>query len=265
MLYMGDKGENGASVEAILPLLQDGVTTTSWGTTLFLMASCWKDDMDVNGDYGTKENWAGNRARSQFIAKFFPNGDAPEATISDMAAAASDNRALFHGVDRELVVNNPSEFTSGYSVGKYRNTYSTGATGHNPQFIDTDYFIMRAAEAYLIAAEADARINGGNITATGLGYINALRNRANARPVAQADCTLDYILDERSRELYYEGFRRTDLIRYGYFGGDGSAKYLWEWKGGVKNGQGFAAFRNLFAIPAEDINANPKLTQNPGY
>ena len=265
MLFMGDNGESGASQEAILPLLQDGVTTTSWGTSLFLMASCWKDDMDTNGDYGTKENWAGNRARSQFIAKFFPAGNAPEATIADMAAAANDNRALFYGIDRELVVNNPSEFTSGYSVGKYRNTYSSGAEGHNSQFIDTDYFIMRAAEAYLIAAEADARLHGNQITATGLGYINALRARANARPVSQADCTIDFILDERSRELYYEGFRRTDLIRYGYFGGEKSANYLWDWKGGVKNGQGFAAFRNLFAIPAEDINANPKLTQNPGY
>ena len=265
MLFMGDNGESGASQEAILPLLQDGVTTTSWGTTLFLMASCWKEDMDTNGDYGTKEAWAGNRARSQFIAKFFPSGNAPEATIDDMAAAAGDNRALFFGIDRELKVTNPSEFTSGYSVGKYRNAYSTGASGHNTQFIDADYFLMRAAEAYLIAAEADARLNGGNVSATGLGYINALRNRANARPVAQADCTLDYILDERCRELYYEGFRRTDLVRYGLFGGDGSAKYLWDWKGGVKNGQGFAAFRNIFAIPSEDINANPKLTQNPGY
>lgn len=265
MLFMGDNGESGASVEAILPLLQDGITTTSWGTSLFLMASTWKDDMDVNGDYGTKENWAGNRARSQFIAKFFPNGDAPQATIADMALAAGDNRALFFGVDRELKVSNTSEFTSGYSVGKFRNTYSTGATGHNSQFIDTDFFLMRAAEAYLIAAEADARLNGGTVTATGLGYINALRSRAGARPVAQADCTTSYILDERARELYYEGFRRTDLIRYGLFGGDGSSRYLWEWKGGVKNGQGFPAYRNVYAIPAEDINANPKLTQNQGY
>lgn len=266
MLFMGDNGENGASQEAILPLLQDGATTTSWGTTLFLMASCWKDDMDTNGDYGTKENWAGNRARSQFIKKFFPNGNAPEATIADMAAAAGDNRALFYGIDRQLVVTNPSEFTSGYSVGKFRNTYSTGASGHNSQFIDADYFLMRAAEAYLIAAEADLR-EDGDLSDTGLGYVNALRSRAGAKEVSKDNCTLDYILDERSRELYYEGFRRTDLVRYGYFGGEhsGDSKALWEWKGGVQNGQGFEAFRNIYAIPAEDINANPKLKQNPGY
>ena len=266
MLFMGDNGENGASQEAILPLLQDGITTTSWGTTLFLMASSWKDDMDTNGDYGTKEFWAGNRARSQLIKKFFPNvTDAKEIayTISDMAAAAGDSRALFYGIDREFVPTNPSEFTSGISVGKFRNTYSTGANGHNSQFIDADYFLMRAAEAYLIAAEADLR-EDGSLSDTGLGYINALRSRAGAKTVAKEDCTLDYILDERSRELYYEGFRRTDLIRYGYYGGD-NGKYLWDWKGGVLSGQAFAAERNLFAIPAEDINANPNLKQNSGY
>ncbi|MBQ7443766.1 MAG: RagB/SusD family nutrient uptake outer membrane protein [Bacteroidaceae bacterium] len=263
MLFMGDNGESGASCESILSLMQDGVTTTSWGTTLFLMASCWKDDMDLAGNYGTKEYWAGNRARSQFIAKFFPNGDAPAVGIADMAVAAGDDRALFHGIDRELTVTNPSEFTSGYSVGKFRNTYSTGATPHNSQFIDTDFFLMRAAEAYLIAAEAEARSNGGRVTETGLGYINDLRRRAHAKDATLDNCTLEFILDERSRELYYEGFRRTDLIRYGYFGGDNN--YTWDWKGGVQSGQSFAAFRNVFALPAEDINANPKLTQNAGY
>ena len=264
MLFMGDNGESGASQEAILAIMQDGITTTSWGTTLFLMASTWKSDMDVNGDYGTKEFWAGNRARSQLLHKFFPKDDAPEVSISEMVVAAGDDRALFHGLDRTLNVNKPGEFASGYSVGKFRNTYSTGATGHNSQFIDADFFIMRAAEAYLIAAEADLR-EDNMLSPTALGYINDLRGRASAAPVSADNCTLDYILDERSRELYYEGFRRTDLIRYGYYGGDNSGRYLWEWKGGVKNGQAFAATRNIFALPAEDVNANPNLKQNPGY
>lgn len=263
MLFMGDNGSNGASQEAILPLLQDGLKTTAWCTTLFLAASTWKSDMDVNSDYGTSEYWAGNRARSQLLAKFFPNGDAPEVTISDMATAAGDDRALFHGADRTLIVDTPTEFTSGYSVGKYRNTYASGGNPHGSQFMDTDFFLMRSAEAYLIAAEADARINGGSTSTTGAGYINALRQRANA--VTRSSYTTDQILDERSRELYFEGFRRTDLIRYGYFGGDKSGQYLWDWKAGSQNGASFAAYRNVFAIPAEDINANPNLTQNAGY
>ena len=263
MLFMGDNGSNGASQEAILPILQDGVKTTAWCTTLFLMASTWKADMDTESNYSTSEFWAGNRARPQLVAKFFPNNDAPQVSIKDMATAAGDDRALFFGIDRELNISTPTEFTSGYSVGKYRNTYAGSGSPHNSQFIDADFFLMRSAEAYLIAAEADARLNGGTASATGTGYINALRQRANTTNLSS--CSLEQILDERSRELYFEGFRRTDLIRYGYFGGNNSGQYLWEWKGGSQNGASLPAFRNLFAIPAEDINANPNLVQNEGY
>ena len=77
--------------------------------------------------------------------------------------------------------------------------------------------------------------------------------------------SLGQILDERSRELYFEGFRRTDLIRYGYYGGQNSAQYVWEWKGGAQNGASLPAYRNLFAIPSSDMNANPNLVQNEGY
>lgn len=262
MLFMGDNGENGASVEAVLPLYQDGTTTTSYGTSLFLMAGTWKaEDMQKEyTDYGTSEAWGGNRARSQFVAKFFPNGDAPAVGIQEMAAAANDNRALLYGKNRELVVTKANEFTSGYSVGKFRNTYSTGETPHNSKFVDMDFFLMRSAEAYLIAAEVDARLNGGKTTATGTQYINALRERAKAR--TQSQYTTMQILDERARELYYEGYRRTDLIRYGLFN---TSSYLWDWKGGVQNGTSFPATRNIYAIPAEDKNANPNLVQNPGY
>ena len=239
MLFMGDNGENG------------------------LMASTWKADMDVESDYNTTEFWSGNRARSQFVAKFFPNGDAPAATINEMVLLAGDDRALIHGKDRELVVTKVTEFTSGYSVGKFRNSYVNGSAGHSSQFVDTDYFLMRSAEAYLIAAEADARINGGQTSSTGAEYINAIRRRANT--TTQPQYSLNQILDERSRELYYEGFRRTDLIRYGYFGGSKSAEYVWDWKGGAANGVSFPEYRNLFALPDEDVNANPNLVQNNGY
>ena len=121
---------------------------------------------------------------------------------------------------------------------------------------------FRLSEMYLIAAEADARLNGGSTTATGTGYINALRNRAHA--TTQTQYSLNQILDERARELYYEGFRRTDLIRYGLFN---SNEYLWDWKGGSEKGVGFSKDRCLYPLPADDVNANPNLKghQNPGY
>lgn len=265
MLFMGDNGENGSSIEAVLPLLGDGLLTTSYGTSMFLMSSAWKDDMDVDGDFGmVGKFWAGNRARRQLIEKFFPSNDAPNVTIREMALAAGDDRALFFGVDRTLSASTPSEFATGFSVGKYRNTYSTGATPHSTAFPDADYFLMRSAEAYLIAAEADARQNGGTTTATGAQYINALRSRAGTTTVSSY--TLKQILDERSRELYWEGFRRTDLIRYGIYAGDKSGgENAWEWKGGSENGASLPAYRNLFAIPSSDLTANPNLKQNEGY
>ena len=95
--------------------------------------------------------------------------------------------------------------------------------------------------------------------------INELRERAfgNASGnISTADLTLEFVLDERSRELYWEGQRRTDLIRYNYFTSD---TYLWPFKGNSKNGSGVQDYRNLFPLPNNIITTNPNLTQNPGY
>ena len=109
---------------------------------------------------------------------------------------------------------------------------------------------------------------GGNLT-TALGYVNDIRTRpgdviAGNAPgaITSGELTLDFILDERARELYWEAHRRTDLIRFGKFTG---SAYLWPWKGGVKDGASIEDFRAIFPIPAADIGSNPKLKQNTGY
>ncbi len=262
MLFMGDNGENGSSVEAVLPLYNDGITTTAYGCTYFLISATWKADMEINtADGSCGDPWSGNRARSSLLAKFFPTSDAPNVTIEEMVLEAGDDRALFHGKDRDLKVSTPSEFTSGFSVGKFRSTYSDGGAQHDPKCPDADFFFMRSAEAYLIAGEADARLNNGVTTAEGTGYLNQLRTRANAAPMNQF--SLGQILDERARELYFEGHRRTDLIRYGYYGG--ISDYKWEWKGGDPNGTNFSVDKNVFGLPSEDTNVNKNLQQNQGY
>src|SRR4029079_14149361 len=105
---------------------------------------------------------------------------------------------------------------------------------------------------------------GGDATSA-LNYINLIRTRAfgNASGnIAAGNLTLDFILKERGRELYWEGHRRTDLIRYGLLT---SGTYLWPWKGGVSTGTVVDDKYNLFAIPAANRTSNPNLTQNPGY
>ena len=265
-LFMGDNGSNGASCEAILPVLQDGVTTSAYGCSFFLMASCFKDDMVDPVKYpsgnNTTGNWAGNRALPDLVAKFFPNGGVPLETTPSILAAAGDDRALFWGKGRSLNIDKENVFEQGLSVTKFNNYYASGDPALHSQFPDTDFFLMRLAEAYLAYAEADAQLNGGTTTAEGAAAINALRERAHNANVKNA-YTLDEILDEGARELYFEGQRRPALVRNHKFGGNNG--YNWQWKGGVKNGVNFPEYMNIFAIPDADLDANKNLDQNTGY
>ena len=274
-LFMGDNGENGASVEAVFPILQDGKKTASWGTTLFLIASTFDAGVTVNPNgvagNNTSENWAGNRARKSLIDKFFPNNNAPYVHANQMAAAAGDDRALFdalqaNGNKRKIDQANADQigvFSNGFAVAKFTNFHSDGTAGHDAKFSDTDLFLMRVAEAYLTYAEATARLNGGHTTTEGTAAINALRRRAHAQERTTGSYTLDDILDEWSREFYFEGRRRSDLIRFGRFGGN--TNYTWPWKGGVHEGTQVPATKNIYAIPTSDVIVNPNIKQNPGY
>jgi len=100
----------------------------------------------------------------------------------------------------------------------------------------TDLPIIRLADVYLMLAESYLR-GATNITLTeALGYVNKVRERAfgNSTGNIQAvDLTLDFILDERARELSIEMVRRTDLVRFDRFTTD---KYLWDFKGGQPDG-----------------------------
>jgi starch-binding outer membrane protein, SusD/RagB family len=103
----------------------------------------------------------------------------------------------------------------------------------------------------------------GGSTQQALDYVNLLRQRAYGDNSGNlGTITLNEILNERMRELYWEGFRRTDLIRYGMFTG---SNYLWPWKAGVQNGTGVADHFALFPIPATEIISNPNLVQNDDY
>jgi len=98
-----------------------------------------------------------------------------------------------------------------------------------------------------------------------LGYVNDIRERAYGDAsgnITSGELTLDFILDERARELFWEGHRRTDLIRFGRFS---KTDYLWPWKGGAKEGISVDSKFDIFPIPASDVNANPNLSQNKGY
>ena len=270
LLFMGDNGSNGASCEAILPLMQDGTMTQGYGGSLFYVAALWNDAMkSVTGkDAGTTENaWSGMRVRPSFLKVFFNN---PSVVVKkeakDIRKMKIDDRAIFWGKgndknDRTLELGENKSFFSGIVTPKWNNNYAEGGTPHDSKFVDTDFFLFRVAEAYLNAAEAEMHLNGeGSDKANG--YIDKLRERAHAEK--HSSYTLNDVLDERARELYCEGLRRTDLIRFNQYGGN-KATYKWELKGGSDNGANFDKTKNVYPLPSSEILANKNLTQIDGY
>ncbi len=239
--------DNHTSPEIIFPVVQDGLRTQTWGGVTFLVHASCGGAMDPN-QLGVDGCWWGLRLK-------------PEAYNR---SAADPRGAFFYTNGQTVPVGSISNFTDGVAAPKFRNVTSDGASGSNPTHVDTDFPMFRLADAYLIYAEAVLR-GGGGSAEQALAYVNALRQRAygDATGNITADqLTLDFVLDERGRELLWEAHRRTDLIRFGRFTG---ATYLWAWKGGAAAGTGTEAFRNLYPLPASELSANPNLTQNPGY
>jgi SusD family len=178
-----------------------------------------------------------------------------------------DKRGIFGTEGQILDINTIKDipvFNNGYAVLKFKNITSTGQTGSNVDFPDTDFPMFRLADVYLMAAEAILRGANGS-KATAVQYVNTVRERAytgSAGNITESELTFDFLLDERGRELYWECHRRTDLVRFNKLT---TGDYLWAWKGGVSQGQAVDARFNIFPIPAADISANPNLEQNPGY
>jgi tetratricopeptide (TPR) repeat protein len=246
------KADNQNSREVIFAVAFDGTRTRTWGGTTYLVHAPVGGDMNV-GDFAIDFGWGGLRTTKAFVNKF-----------TDVTGA-TDRRAMFQRDGQRLEIDDISEFRHGYSIRKWSNRTSTGANGSNLTWVDTDFPMFRLAEAYLIYAEAALRAPASGSAAQALTYINNLRQRAYGNAtgnITAAQLTLDFILDERARELHWEGKRRTDLVRYNRFT---TSDYLWPWKGGVKDGTGVGAHRNIYPIPSAEINTNPNLVQNPGY
>ena len=248
-LFLAD---NNTANGIIFPIAFDGVNIKSYGGTAFLVLGPMGNNAPP-ADYGMKiPGWSGQRT-TQSIVNLFPTED-----------GSLDERGMFFTTGHSKDVTDVAEFNDGYPMTKYKNLTSAGLPGSDPtgSFPDTDFPMFRIEDVYLMYAEAVLR--GGAAAgdaATALGYVNALRERAynnTSGNITQQQLTLDFILDERARELNWEGHRRTDLIRFGKFT---SSDYLWPWKGGVSNGKGVGSYRTVFPIPTSDISANPNLKQ----
>ncbi len=241
------QADNDLSPEIIFPIIFDGVHAQSYGGTLYLTAGAFDADMSPADNYGIAGMWDGIRA-PQDLSSIFEEGD---------------NRALFFTEGREQVISNNGDFKQGWSVVKYTNIRRDGAKASSADFPDTDFPFYRLADAYLLYVEATLRGSGNSAKAVEL--YNKIQERAfgnnNHNISSLSEITLDDLLDERAKELYWEGHRRTDLIRFG--------KYLtksWAFKGGNASGTNAIDSKYLlFPLPSTDVSANSNLKQNEGF
>ncbi|TXG36650.1 RagB/SusD family nutrient uptake outer membrane protein [Seonamhaeicola maritimus] len=249
--FMADNNTNSAIEEVIFPIVSDGITTQNYGPTTVMINGAVGSIEENGTEVGVGAGgWGGAlRVRKQFAQLFD-------------GAFGDDDRNTLITEDRPIDISDISDKDTGYIIQKYSNATSTGGFGVDQTFVDTDFPLFRLADVYLMYAEAHLR-GGGGSASTALGYLNSLRTRANNPAIlTSGEMTLDYILDERARELHWEAHRRQDLIRYGRFTG---GNYNWAWKGNGSNGIALPAHMALYPIPSASLAVNPNLTQNPGY
>lgn len=250
------KADNDTSSEIIFGIQSDGILTQNYGPTTVM----------VNGSVGSLEQngeslgvgaggWGGAlRLRKQFVQKF------------DGSAFDNDDRNTIISGTRDIEINDIANRDQGYVLTKFSNKSSSGINGLNSTFVDTDFPLFRLADAYLMYAECAVRGASNSTLSQAVTYVNALRERANGgsslNNISSGDLNLDFILDERARELYWECHRRQDLIRFDKFTG---GAYNWAWKGNGLNGISLPVHLKVYPLPTASIAANQNLTQNPGY
>jgi hypothetical protein len=242
--------DNNTSTEIIFPLIADAQVSQSFGNTTYIVNGSLNDATIPLAQFGATEGWGGHRSSKAWYGLF-----------GDLATSTDVRASLFWTAGHSYEMTDYKEWTDGYPSIKFRNTNFSGSSLPS-SFSSTDFPLFRLADAYLMYAECALRGASNANIGTAVQYVNAVRTRSNANSINEGNLTLQFIIDERGRELNLEGHRRTDLIRFGMFTG---GSYLWPWKGGVMNGTSIPEYYNLYPIPSSALQANPNLSQNPEY
>lgn len=264
-LFRGDNGENPEALnEVLFGISYDAEQTQSYGGTsyLTLAAIAATDVSSTQMINGVNNGWGGIRVPYEYVEKYFNvrNADYSAGTydVNDKRGRMFYIKGRSESMDGALYV-----FLNGWSCLKFNNIPhnmdqdSYLATAASKAYSDIDFPMIRLGEIYLIYAEACMNLGQAN---TALPKVQDLAARAGV--TAPTSITQEWLIEERARELMWEGHRRTDLIRYGKFT---SSSFLWTYKGGSFSGQGFDDHMKIFAIPASELASNPELHQNPGY
>ena len=283
-IFMGDNDRDDVMKESIFQLYQDGLYAQSYATSMMLIGANRLKGMIA---WGIEAEWHSMRTSPTLVDKFLKPVNIDRETAKDMVINEYDMRTHLAD-DRAILcsdsVNTGYKFTikGDQDLGdtkymfdcwagcKFTGVYSTAALPElsprqNPSWPDTDIPMLRIAEAYMIQAEANFR-KGNKGEALSI-INNTIRARACADPLTTID--EETLLDEWSREFWYEGRRRIDLVRFGRFFGPTADQYRYHWEGRMgKNDMppavnspfftsGTPEYMNWFPVPSEDKRSNP--------
>lgn len=259
--------EGSRAHEIIMTMPQDGFNLQSYGGSTFYIATvCGSyDNISSVGDCNLNAQWTCMVARQQLSEMF---DWTPEGEALDKRAAIWKTKKDDFEIDNKIIEGNDG-YGKGYAPLKYTNFVynadgsideAASAPLSSQAFSNADWTMIRLAEIYLTAAEANV-LGGAGSVGEAVTYVNNVRERAGLDDWTAADLNADNILAERDRELYGENDRRTALVRHGKFAG---ASYIWNWKGGVQSGIQTSEHYNLFPIPSKVISFQG-YRQNPGY
>ncbi len=287
-LFMGDNDRDDVIKESLFQIYQDGLYTQSHAGANFLVAGPRIAGMNA---WGIESEWHALRTSPTMVDKFLaPDGidretaknmiydeyNMPTQLGDDRAIFCSDGKNTTEGINFDLTgamgVGANKNFYESWAGCKFTAVYSSAALPkysprQNASWADTDIPMLRMAEAYMIKAEALFR-KGDKSGALDI-INNTIRARANAAPLALAKFDEEALLDEWSREFWFEGRRRIDLIRFGRFFGPTADQYRFHWEGRMgKQDQapavnspffvtGTPEYMNWFPVPSEDKLANP--------
>lgn len=216
-------------------------TPSSWNgfTTLSEFYSTFNDDNDIRkrGEISELTEQTGLNLGFLIGQQYGPGGEANGEALEDRGG-----NPLVFTEDVDIFYSNERQ---GIRVIKYPPNPDDPAN----TILGTDFMLFRYADARLMKAEAILR--GGTSNETALDIVNELRQTRGASQLGSID--LQGLYDERGRELYWEGWRRNDQIRFGTF------TEAWTGK------QPSDTYRVLFPIPQRAIDTNPNFTQNAGY
>ncbi len=247
--------QNENSPEAIFSIPFDEIYT-QWEWFLPLVTLHYSSQATFNM---TEQPWNGLSVQTDFFALYEDEDIRKEANFLWGPQFTATGEPLIDpgyeqdpAIDGDPHVNFTPEFQSLYLTSRQSGAriikweIEIGSSGH----LSSDFFVFRFTDILLMKAEILWRMNPASTEA--LELVNRIRDRAQVEPFSSL--TADKLLNERGRELFMEGWRRSDLIRYNQY------REPTIFRPYVSD-----EYRELFPIPHDVIGANPNLIQNPGY